>query len=457
MALESPVSSPIPELLSPAGDWDCAKAAVANGADAVYFGLDSGFNARARAANFSLEELPELLAFLHRHGVAGYVTINILAFSDELESLEQTVRRIAEAGADAVLVQDLGLVRLIRRVAPELSIHASTQMSLTSAECINKAQQLGIDRVVLARELSVREIAMIHRQTTVLLEVFVHGALCVAYSGQCLTSESLGGRSANRGQCAQACRLPYELICDGRDVDLGDQKYLLSPQDLAAYALIPELIEAGAAAFKIEGRLKTPEYVANITRHYRQAIDTAVTGAPVTFTPRQVEEMELSFSRGFSVGWLHGCDHKALVPATNSAKRGVLIGEVHDVRKGRVRIDLQRRLKAGDGLVFEGDRAAGQEQGGRVFSLTRAGKPLKEEVSSGLVELTFHGHSVDLRQLWPGQKVWKSDDPALTRRLRKSFATSDIEGRALSVEIHVDRSGGSTFAVERARRGPRGV
>ena len=367
MALESPVSSPIPELLAPAGDWDCAKAAVANGADAVYFGLDSGFNARARAANFSLEELPELLAFLHRHSVAGYVTINILAFSDELESLEQTVRRIAEAGADAVLVQDLGLVRVIRRVAPELSIHASTQMSLTSAQCINKAQQLGIDRVVLARELSVREIAMIHRQTTVLLEVFVHGALCVAYSGQCLTSESLGGRSANRGQCAQACRLPYALICDGRDVDLGDQKYLLSPQDLAAYALIPELIEAGAAAFKIEGRLKTPAYVANITRHYRQAIDTAMTGAPVTFTPRQVEEMELSFSRGFSVGWLHGCDHKALVPATNSAKRGVLLGEVRDVRKGRVRIDLQRRLKAGDGLVFEGDRAAGQEQGGRVF------------------------------------------------------------------------------------------
>ncbi len=132
---------------------------------------------------------------------------------------------------------------------------------------------------------------------------------------------------------------------------------------------IPELIEAGAAAFKIEGRLKTPEYVANITRHYRQAIDTAMAGAPVTFTPRQVEEMELSFSRGFSVGWLHGCDHKALVPATNSAKRGVLIGEVRDVRKGRVRIDLQRRLKAGDGLVFAGDRAAGQEQGGRVFSL----------------------------------------------------------------------------------------
>lgn len=439
MARGSVGSSGSPELLAPAGDWDCARAAVANGADAVYFGLNSGFNARARAASFSLEELPELLDFLHGHGVAGYVTVNILAFSPELESLEHTVRRIAEAGADAVLVQDLGLARVIRRVAPDLSIHASTQMSLTSAECINRAEPLGIERVVLPRELSVREIAMIHAHTRVLLEVFVHGALCVAYSGQCLTSESLGGRSANRGQCAQACRLPYELICDGRELDLGDQKYLLSPQDLAAYALIPDLIAAGAAALKIEGRLKTPEYVANITRHYRQAIDAAVAGAPVAFTPEQVEEMELSFSRGFSVGWLHGCDHQALVPATSSAKRGVLIGHVVDVHKGRVRIDLSRRLKAGDGLVFEGDRAAGQEQGGRIFNLLRAGRPVKEEVASGIVELTFHGHSVDARQLRPGQKVWKSDDPALTRRLRKTFADDKkLHGRPVEVDVRAE-------------------
>ncbi|MHB0956647.1 MAG: DUF3656 domain-containing U32 family peptidase [Pirellulaceae bacterium] len=446
MAWKSPLSAPVPELLAPAGDWDCAKAAVAQGADAIYFGLDTGFNARARATNFSLDTLSELLAFLHRHDVAGYITINILAFSDELASLEQTVRRIAEAGTDAVLVQDLGLARMIRRIAPDLAIHASTQMSLTSAECINKAHQLGIDRVVLARELSVREIAQIHQRTRVPLEVFVHGALCVAYSGQCLTSESLGGRSANRGQCAQACRLPYELVCDGRDVDLGDQKYLLSPQDLAAYALIPELMEAGVRAFKIEGRLKTAEYVANITRHYREAIDSAKAGAPVTFTPRQVEEMELSFSRGFSVGWLQGCNHKALVPGKSSAKRGVLIGKVHDIRKGRVRIELHRPLKAGDGLAFEGDRSAGEEQGGRVFSLTQAGKPLKGEVSSGLVEVTFHDRTVDLQQLWPGQQVWKSDDPALTRRLRKSFA-GDIAGRDLPVRVAVTAQVGEPLHV----------
>jgi putative protease len=254
---------------------------------------------------------------------------------------------------------------------------------------------MGVERVVVARELSVREIAKIHRQTSMPLEVFVHGALCVAYSGQCLTSESLGGRSANRGQCAQACRLPFELVCDGSDVDLGDQKYLLSPQDLAAYALVPELIAAGVTAFKIEGRLKTAEYVANITRHYRQAIDSAVAGKPVEFTARDIEEMELSFSRGFSVGWLHGCDHKMLVPATSSAKRGVLVGKVKEARGTKVCVELSGRLKAGDGIVFEGDRAADDEQGGRVFALFRDGERIAGEISSGLVELTFANDAIE--------------------------------------------------------------
>ncbi len=447
-----------PELLAPAGDWDCLRAAVANGADAAYFGLDSGFNARARATNFSLENLPQVMEFLHRHGVAGYVTTNILAFSDELPSLETTIRRIVEAGADAVLVQDLGLVRLIRQVAPQLAIHASTQMTLTSAESINIVQQLGVERVVLARELSVPEIAKIHAQTSMHLEVFVHGALCVAYSGQCLTSESLGGRSANRGQCAQACRLPYELVCDEQTVDLGDKKYLLSPRDLAAYALVPELIAAGAMALKIEGRLKTPEYVANITRHYRAAIDTAVSGKDVQFSPRQIEEMELSFSRGFSTGWLHGCDHKALVSATSSAKRGILIGEVQDVQQGRVYVKLSGRLKAGDGIVLEGDRAAGQEQGGRIYALYQRGRRMTDEVESGVVAVTLHRNPLDLQRLWPGQKVWKSDDPALTRRLRKSFA-GEIAGKDVEVameviartgqllEVHVQTPGRAALAV----------
>jgi len=412
------------ELLAPAGNWECAKAAVANGTDAIYFGLESGFNARARATNFQPAELPQLIEFLHWHGVCGYVTLNTLVFSDELEEVERLIHQIADAGTDAVLVQDLGLARLIRATAPDLAIHASTQMTLTSSQCIAAIEELGIERVVLARELSIREISKIRQQTDVPLEVFVHGALCVAYSGQCLTSESLGGRSANRGQCAQACRLPYELFCDDKHVDSGKQRYLLSPQDLAAYALVPELIAAGAISLKIEGRLKTPEYVANITRHYRQAIDSASVGKPVEFTPREIEEMELSFSRGFSPGWLNGCDHKMLVPATSSAKRGVLIGEVTHVDAGRkrLRIELCGRLKAGDGVVFEGDRIAGTEQGGRIFTIHQRRRRVTGEVSQGTVEVDFPKGAVNFEHLSPGLQAWKNDDPALTRTLRKTYA-----------------------------------
>ncbi|MEI6538884.1 MAG: peptidase U32 family protein, partial [Planctomycetota bacterium] len=342
--------NPAPELLAPAGDWDCIRAAVENGADAVYFGLEDGFNARARATNFDLSNIADIMLFLHRRGVKGYVTLNTLAFSDELPHLQTIIRRLALAPVDAVLVQDLGVARMIREITHDLAIHASTQMTLTSAECIAVAEQLGIQRVVLPRELSIDEILQIHITTKVELEAFVHGALCVAYSGQCLTSESLGGRSANRGQCAQACRLPYELLCDGELRDFGDQKYLLSPQDLAAFALTPQLIAAGVRCFKIEGRLKTPEYVANITRHYREAIDNAVAGHPVQFTRRQIQQMEQSFSRGFSPGWLQGCDHKMLVPATSSSKRGVLLGRIEAVHFDRVTVQLEYVVQAGDGV-----------------------------------------------------------------------------------------------------------
>ncbi len=419
---------------------------MANGADAVYFGLGGTFNARARAAGVTADELPEFLAFLHRCGVRGYVAINTLAFSNELPPLEGLVRHIAAAGADAVLVQDAGLLRMIRRIAPTLPIHASTQMTLTSAECIRSVEAMGIERVVLPRELSIPDIAAIRAGTSVELETFVHGALCIAYSGQCLTSESLGGRSANRGHCAQACRLPYELVCDGRSVDSGGRKYLLSPKDLAAYSLIPELMAAGVTAVKIEGRLKSPEYVANVTRYYRQAIDDAAAGKPAHFTERQVEEMELSFSRGFCAGWLQGNDHKALVPGSGSAKRGVLVGRVLDVRRDRVRVELSGRLKAGDGVAFEGDRAAGEQQGGRVFTIHRQGTRVTEEVDRGVVELAFPRGAIDLARLRPGQSVWKTDDPALTRRLRNTFS-GEVLGKDRPVAIAVLAEVGSPLEV----------
>ena len=436
-----------PELLAPAGDWDCVRAAVENGADAVYFGLDCGFNARERAKNFAIADLPELMDFVHRRGVKAYVTLNTLAFPGELDEVERLVRDIAAAGVDAVLVQDLGVARLVRGISPDLGIHASTQMTLTSAECIQVAETLGIERVVLARELSLDEIRKIRSQTSMPLEVFVHGALCVAYSGQCLTSESLGGRSANRGQCAQACRLAYDLICDGKDVDLERVRYLLSPQDLAAYELTPELIEAGVCSFKIEGRLKTSEYVANITRHYREAIDHAIAGMPIHFSKRQVQEMELSFSRGFSPGWLQGCDHKMLVPGLSSAKRGVLLGTVCGLQGDRVSVELECAIARGDGVVFEGDRENDDEQGGRVYQVYLDGREQDDPADDGIVELSFNWEQLDLRRVYIGQQIWKTDDPRLTKRLRSSYSQADAV-RRVALDLKVTARAGQPLRIE---------
>ncbi|MGY8689470.1 MAG: peptidase U32 family protein, partial [Verrucomicrobiales bacterium] len=302
-------SSIAPELLSPAGNWDCAKAAVACGADAIYFGLPQ-FNARLRADNFSNEDLPELMRFLHEHGVRGFVTMNTLIFAGELEQAEAQLRLMESCGVDAIIVQDLGLAHMASRITPGLELHASTQMTITSSEGLTFVQGLfPLTRAVLARELSIDEIRQFPKEDgNVPLEVFVHGALCVAYSGQCLTSEALGQRSANRGECAQACRMPYTLVVDGVEREMGEVRYLLSPQDLAAVDVIPDLIEAGVVSFKIEGRLKSPEYVTAVTSVYRKAIDQALGTTPDRVDAKDRYALEMTFSRGLSSGWLEGTD-----------------------------------------------------------------------------------------------------------------------------------------------------
>ena len=226
----------------------------------------------------------------------------------------------------------------------------------------------------------------------------------------------------------QACRLPYDLVCDGEDIDLGNVKYLLSPQDLAAYALVPDLIRAGVSSFKIEGRLKTPEYVANITRQYRRALDAAAANRRADFTVQDVAEMELSFSRGFSPGWLGGCDHKMLVPGLSSAKRGVLVGEVKAIRGRNVVVAARRPVSPGDGVVFAGNREQGDEQGGRVYAVTPRG---------GDMELAFGRDAIDFAQLYPGQQLWKTDDPQLTAKLRKTFTGAKPQRRVgLDLVVH---------------------
>ena len=237
------------------------------------------------------------------------------------------------------------------------------------------------------------------------------------------------------------------MVCDGKDVELGQVKYLLSPQDLAAFELIPQLIDSGVSSLKIEGRLKTAEYVAAVTRYYRQAIDTALAGRPVQFTPKQIEELELTFSRGFSPGWMLGNDHKRLVPGNSSANRGVLLGEVTQVLGQRVQVRLERAIKAGDGVTFEGDRLSGDIQGGRVWGVFQGKRRLESPIDRGLAELTFVRGAVDFGQLWPGQEVWKTDDPELARRMRKSYTNADPQHR-VPVDLQVRAAVGEPLCVQ---------
>lgn len=406
-----------PELLSPAGDMDCARAAVANGADAIYFGLDR-FNARLRADNFTLDSLPELMSFLHAHGVKGYVTMNTLIFTSELPAALAYLGRLNAAGADGVIVQDMGLARCLtewsrRDPAMRLELHASTQMTLTSPAGLEFASGfLDLKQAVLARELSLKDIEQCARQTDIPLEVFVHGALCVAYSGQCLTSESLGQRSANRGECAQACRLPYALIVDGKHIPLGERRYLLSPQDLCALDRIPDLVRMGVKSYKIEGRLKSPEYVAAVTAAYRKALDAACAGIPVDrmVTARDRYALQMVFSRGFSTGWLDGTDHPRLTHGRHGKKRGAYAGVITDCGHGW--LDLRQEgdlsLAPGDGFVIDAGEDRNEEQGGRIWKVQRT-------------RLFFHGKAsnIDWNRVKPGQKLWKTDDPALNAELKK--------------------------------------
>jgi putative protease len=428
----SPRVPPRPELLAPAGDWECAKAAVENGADAIYFGLDR-FNARMRAKNFTEADLPGLMEFLHRRGVKGYVTFNTLVFENEMAGAEQYARAIIAAGVDAAIVQDVGICRLLRRLSPDFPIHASTQMTITSAGGVEFARELGCELVVLARECSIKEIGKIQAAQNagarLPLEVFVHGALCVAYSGQCLTSEALGGRSANRGECAQACRMPYELVSDGQTVPLGDRRYLLSPQDLSGMDVLPDLVSAGVASLKIEGRLKTPEYVANITWAYRRALDAVA--APEAFGRVRGEtryDLEMGFSRGLHTGWFRGNNNQELAHARFGKKRGVFLGEISRVLDERVALVLQGPLKPGDGVVFDAGHPEAPEEGGRVYTVEARGRET----------LLGFGHGdIDFERVHTGDKLWKTSDPELDRRLRQSFAGEKPQfRRPVDFEVH---------------------
>ncbi|WP_054942202.1 DUF3656 domain-containing U32 family peptidase [Paenibacillus ihuae] len=434
------------ELLAPAGDWDCMRAAVANGADAVFFGVEK-FNARARANNFRMDELPEIMAFLHSYGVKGFLTFNILVFENELADAKELIDACVDAGVDAVIVQDLGLVKMIREISPDFPIHGSTQMTITSPEAVEFTKPWGMERVVLGRENNLKQIRTIGDQARLPMEVFVHGALCVSYSGQCLTSEMWGGRSANRGECAQACRLPYDLMVDGEVKPMGDVTYLLSPKDLAAIDLMPELIEAGVTSFKIEGRLKSPEYVANVVSKYRKAIDRYFDGNWSPTSKEDIRELQQSFSRGFTHGFLDGTNNKKLVDGTFPKSRGVYMGTVEQILRDGVVCRIHAPLKRGDGIVFDAGDPTKKEEGGRVYDLRRKGVKLEGEAGEGwIIDIVPGRNDVDLRRLHVGDRIWKTNDPALDKALRQSYET-EKPYRVFPVQVKVAGRVGEPLAT----------
>lgn len=434
-----------PEVMSPAGYWPQLQAAIEAGADAVYFGL-THFTARAKVG-FELSELPEVLRALHRRGVRGYVTFNTLVFDRELDEAARTLAAIADAGPDAVIVQDVGIAQLARRIAPDLELHGSTQMSLSSAEGIRLAQSFGVSRVVLARELSLDEIALLRSQTDCELEMFVHGALCVSYSGQCFSSEAWGGRSANRGQCAQACRLPYEMIVDETLLPLGDARYLLSPGDLMALDEIPRILRLGVSALKIEGRYKDANYVALTTRAYRKAVDEAWAGLPSTVDAAERLRLEQVYSRGLGPHFLRGTDHQSVVQGRAPRHRGVKVGRVTQVLEDRVWIAPDRGtdsspLKPGDGVVFDAaDWRSPEEpeEGGRLFHVS----PLR----AGLLELEFGNGVVQFGRIRPGDWLWRTHDPDL-ERVARPYTQAAGPVRRQPVHFHVSAREGQALVVD---------
>lgn len=438
-----------PELLLPVGTKDMALAAIHNGADAIFMGVP-GFNARGRSYDFQIEEVKDIIDTCHLHGVKVNLAFNILIFQNELQAAVETLEKILPLKPDAFIVQDLGLVQLIRKMAPHQRVHASTQMSVTNAEAIQWLDDLGIQRFVLARENSISEITAIKQNTTKEIEVFVHGALCVSYSGQCFTSEGIGGRSANRGQCAQSCRFTYEMHVDGEKRDLQGKSFLVSPQDLCGINEVPQLLAAGVDCFKVEGRLKTPEYVATAARSFDEAITSAQEGHALANPILKKKQMATAFSRGFYSGWFHGVNHQELVEGTFSAHRGFEFGKISRVNGNSLEVELSDAsilqglkadfIKPGDGIlwVYKDRNGHNAEKGGFVFAV--------KSISNRKFELEF-SRDIAMEGFYLGARVFYNHDKDLKKDVSSSVEDKQRKKR-LPVTVRAKASLGQPLEVQ---------
>ncbi len=420
------------ELLSPAGSFDALKAAVEAGADAVYLAGES-FGARAYAENFNRETLPEAVKFAHLRNVSVHVTTNTILADDELENFADYIKFLRSANVDAFLIQDLGAAKIAKQIAPEIPLHASTQMTIHNLEGVLELQKLGFSRAVLSRELSLAEVEYISKNSPLEIEIFMHGALCVCYSGQCLMSSLIGGRSGNRGRCAQPCRLPYTLVdSDGNEVLKNVGEYLLSPKDLNTLDLLPKIISAGVNSLKIEGRMKRPEYVATVVKVYRDALDRIFSDKNFSATADEHRKLAQIFNRDFTTAYLEKNPGKNLISDKRPNNRGVLLGRVTQVEKNKISIKLESKnssLLTPPSSLNKGDQLEIWIKVGGRLTFTVENFSVDKDICSVEVENT---RGVKVRD-----RVFKIFDAELTAQARKFFTGGFVRKIPVDAKISV--------------------
>jgi U32 family peptidase len=435
-------ASRTPELLSPAGSIEAVRAAVANGANAIYLGA-SRFNARDEGAQLSLDDLALACELAHKHGVRIYLTFNVLIKTHELDDAMRYLGECVDRGIDAAIVQDIGVVRLIQAVYPQLEIHGSTQMTVHDASGARVMERLGVERVVLARENTIEDIRSILEATPTLgLETFVHGALCISYSGQCLMSGMISERSANRGSCAQSCRKDYVLVDSATDAEL-DRGFLISAKDLGAWDHLPAIAEAGVGCLKIEGRKKKPEYVAMVTKGYREFLDRLDRGDWHAPTFEETQPLVQIFSRGFTGGMYGGRVGREYITRATPDNRGMVVGAVASVGRGELTVDVTTPLSVGDGIGLEpdtGDTRATHEAVGFAIDEIRS----TQRIAAGWRQVVLPRDRRLLNRIAAGHVVVRTSDSGLLERARASWRSlaEPLKARKTRIDIRLFGSAG---------------
>jgi putative protease len=398
------------ELLAPAGNFESFIAAISNGADAVYMGTER-FNARKNADNFSDEEFIEAVNIAHRNKKKIYATVNTLILDSEWETIEDEIYFLQSIGVDALIIQDLGLAIAVKKAYPELNIHASTQMTIHNLEGIKYASNIGFKRIVVSREMNINDIKKAKDKTEAEIEVFAHGALCISYSGQCLMSSMLGKRSGNRGQCAQPCRKKY-IPVDKNEKPISKAYYALSPKDLMTVKDIDKLYKAGVTSIKLEGRMKKPEYVAQMVKVYKKAIDSFMSNSNDLVEKEELDNLKLLFNRGFTKGFLFNEYGVKISSPDRPDNRGLLISEDIKHNSKGIMFKTNKELSLGDGITFE---HLSSKTGMIIKKMYVNDQYCKETKKGDWVQLPFSGQKVF--------KIYKSSDPKLNKKLQESYKT----------------------------------